>query len=35
MVFGRFGIFWLISLIAVVWAVLDIVEQKKESGWKI
>ena len=32
---GGFGILWLIGLIAVVWAVIDIVGQKKETGWKI
>jgi hypothetical protein len=32
---GGFGLLWLIGLIAVIWAVIDIVKQKKETGWKL
>ncbi|HKZ49741.1 MAG TPA: PLDc N-terminal domain-containing protein [Candidatus Nanoarchaeia archaeon] len=32
---GGFGLLWLIGLAAVIWAVIDIVKQKKDSGWKI
>jgi hypothetical protein len=32
---GGFGLLWLIGFIAVVWAVIDIVKQNKETGWKL
>ena len=32
---GSFGLLWLIGLVAVIWAVIDIVKQKKETGWKL
>jgi membrane protein DedA with SNARE-associated domain len=37
MVFGFMGgsLLWLIGWIAVIWAVVDIVSQKKETGWKL
>jgi|GEM_PF-5751708 len=31
----EFGLFWLIGLIAVIWAVIDIVKQNNDTGWKI
>ena len=33
--FGGFGLLWLIGFIAVIWAIIDIVKQKKETGWKL
>jgi len=33
--FSGFGLLWLIGFIAVIWAIIDIVKQKKETGWKL
>jgi uncharacterized BrkB/YihY/UPF0761 family membrane protein len=34
--FGGFGLLWLIGLIAVLWALINIAGQKKQdTGWKL
>jgi hypothetical protein len=30
-----FGLFWLISLVFIIWALIDIARADKDTGWKI